>query len=444
MIELDLTVVQGGNKGDTLSFRLDDGDSLSIGSAPGNDLVLADPLVAKYHAAVVINENERPCLIDFGSQSGTWLMGFRIEGKQEPITSGDEIRVGSTILRVEYDIRGASEALDASSISNPLLHKFKGLPLPVKALLIAALLLLVFVPSRSHTTRVSQSKGESALAQMKVFGFYPGKGGDLSHPQEVRFPLQPSDALVEFDFMSDIGVTLFVDELPLTRLSLAPDNWERWAAIVPDHIRGKRRELIFRAHNAVGVNVQPKRWGVRNVRVSQLSPASLKVFEKRSSDKLLREAAQDAEVVRSNSRLPFTLLRTLQRLVATMAVRLGRPGRAFEISLASAEELSGAQLRDLLLRNANGSVEEEIMIDVIEAIRALDAEMWRAYQNRKAAALLAAKAKNYHEALTHIAVWKRVLPDENDFRSRQLEAEVKKALPKRVLKNPEKYLATSR
>jgi two-component system, NtrC family, response regulator GlrR len=51
---------------------------LTIGTAPGNDLVLADPTVSRHHCAIAVTPRGFQ-LRDLGSTNGTWLGGHRVE-----------------------------------------------------------------------------------------------------------------------------------------------------------------------------------------------------------------------------------------------------------------------------------------------------------------------------------------------------------------------------
>ena len=69
------------------------GRGVSIGSALGNDLILAHKSVAAKHA--VIRHTRRGCYVrDLGSDGGTFLNGRRIE-REEPLHAGDELRFGA-------------------------------------------------------------------------------------------------------------------------------------------------------------------------------------------------------------------------------------------------------------------------------------------------------------------------------------------------------------
>ena len=75
-----------------------EGDTLSIGTADDNALVLRDPAVSRYHLEL----RRTPAgvqVVDLGSRNGTWLGGARIERALVP--AGTQLRIGDTTLAVE-------------------------------------------------------------------------------------------------------------------------------------------------------------------------------------------------------------------------------------------------------------------------------------------------------------------------------------------------------
>ena len=72
-----------------------DGERLMIGRDPGNDLVLGDPNVSRFHAEVVADGDVIE-VVDLGSRNGTRLDGELVE--RAPLESGAEIGVGPFAL----------------------------------------------------------------------------------------------------------------------------------------------------------------------------------------------------------------------------------------------------------------------------------------------------------------------------------------------------------
>jgi ABC-type multidrug transport system ATPase subunit len=78
-----------------------DGERLSIGRDPANDVVLADPNVSRFHAELV-RDGDAVELTDLGSRNGTRLDGMPVDAHR--LTTGSEIGIGP--YRLVFD--GAS------------------------------------------------------------------------------------------------------------------------------------------------------------------------------------------------------------------------------------------------------------------------------------------------------------------------------------------------
>lgn len=70
-----------------------------LGRAEDNSLLLDDPFASAHHALVVWREGQWH-VEDLGSHNGTYLNGERLS-LGRVLASGDEIRVGDTLLRFE-------------------------------------------------------------------------------------------------------------------------------------------------------------------------------------------------------------------------------------------------------------------------------------------------------------------------------------------------------
>src|SRR5438552_3794295 len=91
---LRVEVTEGPDAGRTVTAN---GETLRVGSADGNDLVLTDPTVSRYHVEMTLEEG-RVRLVDPGSTNGTFLGAARIE--RAFVGPGTVVRVGKTSLKV--------------------------------------------------------------------------------------------------------------------------------------------------------------------------------------------------------------------------------------------------------------------------------------------------------------------------------------------------------
>lgn len=94
--------------------ELEPGKSL-IGRCDDSQIWLADPHVSREHAIISWNV-DRLTVQDLGSRNGTQINGRSIRG-EEPLTDGDEVRLGPYIVRVFYEIGDAIRCFVNSEIS---------------------------------------------------------------------------------------------------------------------------------------------------------------------------------------------------------------------------------------------------------------------------------------------------------------------------------------
>jgi predicted component of type VI protein secretion system len=88
-----------------------DGERLTVGSAPDNDVVVDDPSVSRVHADVQ-QLNGRWFLEDCGSRNGTNVNGRRLTG-MVPLRSDDEVVLGRARLQFHGQVSPAGRPTDA-------------------------------------------------------------------------------------------------------------------------------------------------------------------------------------------------------------------------------------------------------------------------------------------------------------------------------------------
>ncbi len=116
-----LTVVEGPDVG--RSFRPQSSE-VSVGSAPGNDLVLNDPTVSRHHFSLLATTTGL-LLQDLGSSNGTMVGDVRIE--RGYLQSGAWLRVGRTTLRINHEAEDICETLSQEDRFGPLLGASSGM-----------------------------------------------------------------------------------------------------------------------------------------------------------------------------------------------------------------------------------------------------------------------------------------------------------------------------
>lgn len=111
MRRVQLVIVDGPDTGRTFPVT----GAIAIGRDPSAGIVLQDDQVSRRHA-VITAAGEAPCLDDLDSRNGTWVNGERI-GTARELLSGDEIRLGTTImeLRAWWESTGGARVLASHS-----------------------------------------------------------------------------------------------------------------------------------------------------------------------------------------------------------------------------------------------------------------------------------------------------------------------------------------
>jgi DNA-binding NtrC family response regulator len=116
-----LSVEAGPQRGETV---VSDGEELSIGSARGNHLVLADDAVSRHHCVLRVSD-QGVWLRDLDSTNGTQVEGHRVGSLR--LKSGTGFRVGRTTLRFERLSEEVSEPLSRLESFGSLLGKSSAL-----------------------------------------------------------------------------------------------------------------------------------------------------------------------------------------------------------------------------------------------------------------------------------------------------------------------------
>lgn len=97
-----LRVLSGGSAGSILRLE---GPRLRIGRAEGNDLVLADPRVSRFHAEIERGP-EGYVLRDLGSTNGTLVGGRRV--RERLLEDGDLISIGGVEMEFSLPVEGTA------------------------------------------------------------------------------------------------------------------------------------------------------------------------------------------------------------------------------------------------------------------------------------------------------------------------------------------------
>jgi DNA-binding NtrC family response regulator len=89
-------ITQGPDRGKSV---VGSGPKLSVGTAEGNDIVLTDPTVSRYHLELE-RQADRIVVTDMGSTNGTMVGSALVEGGKMSVASGAVLAIGSTTLHL--------------------------------------------------------------------------------------------------------------------------------------------------------------------------------------------------------------------------------------------------------------------------------------------------------------------------------------------------------
>jgi ABC transport system ATP-binding/permease protein len=70
------------------------GARLTVGRTKDNDIIVDDPSVSRFHAALALNRQGDVIVSDLASANGTYINGRRINSS-EVLNQGDELTLGS-------------------------------------------------------------------------------------------------------------------------------------------------------------------------------------------------------------------------------------------------------------------------------------------------------------------------------------------------------------
>ena len=111
MIKSCFILETGGNEKRVFPFY----QKLTIGRHSSNDVILADRMVSKRHAAVG-RVKGRIVVKDLGSRNGTFVNGERVE--KTILASGDRLKVGSAVLRFFREEERDKTDIDGSATTS--------------------------------------------------------------------------------------------------------------------------------------------------------------------------------------------------------------------------------------------------------------------------------------------------------------------------------------
>ena len=119
MADILVLVATTGHLGGTV-VRVPEGDGLSIGRAPDNQLVIPDDGVSRYHARLLFN-NGTLWLQDLGSRNGVFVNDTRVTGHRA-LRVDDEASMGGHRFKVRWSEDAPQDEAALSAREAPAGH----------------------------------------------------------------------------------------------------------------------------------------------------------------------------------------------------------------------------------------------------------------------------------------------------------------------------------
>lgn len=472
---IDIRVISGPSAGDLFHFTVEPDKPVTIGRDPGCTMVLQDPMVSRRHAELT-GDGNAVFIVDTNSSHGTIHMGFRLAPGTEnrhQLKTGDEFKIGDTIFSVR--LSGGDEAKksgeDEKKAKNrevPLLKMPPRRRMIVYSCLLVPLLVVFVLPLQGRKQGLPAQKSSEILSlpEYRLIGYWPGKkdvsanNKDASHLDKAQFYLPAADLVVEYDYISESTVKVYLDDQLVQ--TLEPSSLAHRVLLIRDVVAGYQRKLIFdnsdypRPDEGTAQTPRPlKRWAVRSVRAAPLTREV-----ESNLDILLGQAAALALRIDASPDALFSALRSLQKVLIAALGEAAIDAMDYPVQLepkeadtpvkVDAQTVAAGVDGVIRERGSAGIVPEPLGMVQINTLTnlaaALDAQLWLRVNSGLAEARLAADAKNYIEAYDNLLTVQRMFPGETDLRWLQAQRmiEDKNIVPKKVRANPNKYRAAQR
>lgn len=443
--ELRFVVVNGANPGAVVAFE-PEARTIRIGRAIDNDVVINDPTVSRMHASVEITDKGFT-IAENPSSSGVEKMGFRISGS-EALVSGDELRIGDSILRFEVVAKkGAVKKAAAREAEKPVAGASAtakkadaaprgplariGLDTPVKQIL-AALLIVALAALALWPTAPGLPPQAAHVPRGVDYGAVVGfTKGDRSHLDRAVFTLPgEAEALgLYFELLGPAGVEIRAGKKPISTVEGNP-SWASFQLLVLTRAvsEGKAAQLSFDnlGYSPKQGDVDPtkvKPWGLRRMRIAPVADASSSAAQVAASFDALEALSRR---LRDDPANRSTLLAGLRRAAIGLMKLSGR-GTVL-IALPRPDAIPTADLSKHIAeaRAAVAGEQAARALELtIEAMRQVDGEIDREYRRLSNALALATKTAGKREQAQALNGIARLLPDSADPRRRIAVAKLK-------------------
>jgi len=440
--ELRFVVVNGANPGAVVAFE-PEARTIRIGRAIDNDVVINDPTVSRMHASVTVSD-QGFTVAENPSSTGVEKMGFRISGT-DPLVSGDELRIGDTILRFEVVAKkgalkkaaaresekaaaapsagGKAGAKKAEAARKGPLARI-GLDTPVKqigvAVLVVALAGLALWPTAAELPKQAANVPRG-IDYGAVVGFTKG---DRSHLDRALFALPgEAEALgLYFELLGPSGVEIRAGKRPIAKTA-EKGSWGSFQLLMLTRAvaEGEQLQLSFDnlGYSAKQGNVDPtkvKPWGLQRMRIASITDASSSAAQVAASfDALeaLSRRLRDDPANRSN------LLAGLRRAAIGLMKLAGRGFVLVELPRPDAVPATDVTQQIAAAKESIVADKPADALDrTLETMRQVEGELEREYRRLSNVLALATKTGGKREQTQALQQITRILPDSSDPRRR--------------------------
>jgi pSer/pThr/pTyr-binding forkhead associated (FHA) protein len=434
--EYRFTVVRGGKPGQQVAFEGGVRD-VRIGRGVDNEIVISDPTVSRLHARVELRADGW-FLTDAGSAGGVEKMGFRISAR-EPLESGDEFKLGDTILRFEVVAKkgalkkAAAEPAPAAAGPPPpgLLHRMGLKTRRAQLLAIGAVAILgALLLWPSAATLPPQSTEPAGINYIANLGWIPGR--DESHLAGATFemPVEGQGLGIYFEEASTAGIEIRVENRVVAKLD-PTSAWQGFLLLfVPRAFASSGKlhvQFVNLGYDPSEGNIDPsqaKFWGVRKMFLVRIPDAST------SPDQLSEEllgARGLAEHIADNVGYRATVVQALRRSLLGVMKLSGKSSQLVPIPNPQKIPPGSAAERIETARVSLAAEKPEVALrELAGAIGKTDAELVREYQKLLNNMTLARQRNAWKDEILMLATVVRMLPDTTDPRRRAIMGDVKK------------------
>jgi FHA domain len=421
--EYRFTVVRGAQPGARMTFE-GGVRNLRIGRAVENDIVVSDPTVSRSHARVELR-NDGWFLIDAGSSAGVEKMGFRIGASPEPLESGDEFKLGDTILKFEVVAKkGATKKAAAASIApaGPSLLARIGLGSRRTQILALAVLVILalFLLWPSAPGLPPQATAPAGINYGSIVGWLPGV--DESHLAKATFevPIESEGVGLYFTVASQGGVEVRCGDRVVGSIP-SGSAWQSYQLLFLPRAfsRGSKVNVEFRnaGYDPAKHDSDPSQaptWAVKGMFLARAagapsSPAQL------ADD--LRGTQGIAQRIDDNVGFRSAIIQSTRRAVLGVMKLSGRSAVLVPIPQAVPADRIANKIESAR-NDLTADHFEPALQDLTFTLGKADAEIAREYQRLVNNITLARKRESGEEEVVMLATMMRMLPDLTDPRRR--------------------------